>query len=96
MKYVVSSAARDDLLTIWEYSAQKWDLEQADLYIDTLIIRFAWLVRNQGLWHSRDELGTGICSYPEGSHIIIFRQVEASLQILRVLHASMDLDRHDD
>lgn len=96
MKYVVSSAACSDLLSIWASSADRWDEEQADLYIDAITVRFAWLTRNAGLWHERPELGPGLCSYPEKSHVIIFREADGNLQIIRVLHASMDVDRHTD
>ncbi|MBT6149927.1 MAG: type II toxin-antitoxin system RelE/ParE family toxin [Gemmatimonadetes bacterium] len=94
MTYVLSSVARDDLLSIWAFSADRWDEGQADIYIDALIVRFAWLTRNTGLWHERSELGDGIHSYPEESHVIIFREADGKLQIIRVLHASMDLDQH--
>ncbi len=94
MTYVLSSVARDDLLSIWAFTADRWDEDQADAYIDAIIVRFAWLTRNAGLWHERSELGDGIHSYPEESHVIIFRAVDAKLQIIRVPHASMDLDQH--
>ncbi len=96
MKYVVSSAARDDLLSIWAFSADRWSEDQADLYIDSITVRFAWLTRNSALWHKRPELGDGLCSYPEKSHVIIFREADGRLHIIRVLHASMDVDRHID
>ncbi len=94
MTYVLSSVARDDLLSIWAFTADRWDEDQADVYIDAIIVRFAWLTRNAGLWHELSELGDGIHSYPEESHVIIFRAVDAKLQIIRVPHASMDLDQH--
>ena len=96
MKYVVSSTARDDLLSIWAFTANRWDEDQADLYIDFITVRFAWLTRNTGLWHKRPELGNDLYSYPEKSHVIIFRESDSKLHIIRVLHASMDVDRHID
>ena len=96
MTYVIASVAHDDLLSIWAFSAERWNEDQADLYIDAITIRFAWLTRNIGLWQKRSELAYGLYSYPEKSHVIIFRKVESSLQIIRVLHVSMDLDRNVD
>ena len=84
MTYVVSSAARDDLLSIWAFSADRWDEDQADLYIDAMAVRFAWLARNTGLRHERPEFGPGLYSYPEKSHVIIFRESDGRLQIIRV------------
>lgn len=96
MKYVVSSAAQDDLLAIWAHSVNRWDEDQADLYIDAIIVRFAWLMRNSGLWHKRPELGPSLFSYPEKSHVIFFMTGDDALQVLRVLHVSMDVNRHLD
>ncbi len=90
MKYLVSLSARGDLLSIWRYSADRWDEEQADLYVDAIVVRFAWLTRNPGLWPWREELGADLCSYPERSHVIFCRRRRPHLQILRVLHAAMD------
>lgn len=94
MKYVVSGEALDDLLSIWEYTSERWDDGRADLYIDAITVRFAWLTRNTGLWRDRPELGEGLHSYPERSHVIIFRRTDRGMEILRVLHERMDLERH--
>ncbi len=94
MKYVLSSAAEDDLLSIWAYSADRWDEAQADCYIDAILVRIAWLTRNAGLWHQRPELGPGLFSYLQESHVILFREADGCLQIIRILHVSMDIDRH--
>ncbi len=72
MKFWLTAPAKEDLLDIWDYSAQQWDLRQADRYIDALIDRMAWLTENTALWIPHPELGSGIYSYPEGSHLIIF------------------------
>jgi len=92
--YVLSAVAWDDLLTIWTFSADRWDEDQADLYIDSMTLRFVWLAQNRGLWHERPGLGEGLCSYMQKSHVIIFREVKSRLHIIRVLHASMDPDLH--
>ena len=96
MKYVVSSVAHDDLLSIWKYSADRWDGAQADLCIEAIAVRLAWLTRNPGLWHARPEFGDDLYSYPDKSHVIILREAHGSLQIIRVLHVSMDLGQHID
>lgn len=33
MDYVLSPAARSDLGSIWDYTAENWGIEQADRYI---------------------------------------------------------------
>jgi toxin ParE1/3/4 len=94
MKYVVSDDALDDLLAVWEYTSGRWGEARADLYMDALTVRFAWLTRNTGLWQERSDLGEGIHSYPERSHVIVFRQTDRGMEIVRVLHGRMDPERH--
>jgi len=74
MNYRISDDAESDLLEIWEYTTKTWSEVQADLYIDALIVRFAWLTQNRGVWISRPEIGANLYSYLEQSHVIIFRK----------------------
>lgn len=90
MKFRVTQAARGDLEQIWRYTAERWGREQADLYIDRLVLRFAWLAANPGLWRARPEVGVGICSWVETSHVIFFSSKSTVINILRVLHGHMD------
>lgn len=90
MKFRVTQAARSDLEQIWRYTAERWGPEQADLYIDRLVLRFAWLAANPGLWQARPEVGVGICSRVETSHVIFFSATSSAINILRVLHGRMD------
>ncbi len=94
MKFWLTEPAKDDLLSIWDYTADRWNEERADLYIDALDARFAWLTKNVGLWKSRPELGQGLYSYLEKSHVIVFWKWRDGIEILRVLHAKMDVERH--
>jgi toxin ParE1/3/4 len=93
MKYWLTEPAKEDLLDIWEYSAQQWNPTQADHYIDALTARMAWLTENTALWKPRPDIEPGIYSYPEQSHVIIFWERRETLEILRVLHGRMDPNR---
>jgi toxin ParE1/3/4 len=90
VKVRVTAAASGDLEQIWAFTAENWGQEQADLYIDRLILRFAWLTGNPGLWHARPEVGASIYSCVETSHVIFFSSKNAIISILRVLHSRMD------
>jgi toxin ParE1/3/4 len=41
--YRLSSRAEADLAEIWVYSAEQWNFDQADRYVDALVNRFHWL-----------------------------------------------------
>lgn len=63
MIYRLSVRAEADLAEIWVYSAERWNLEQADGYIDALLIRFDWLCDNPQLWKPRPEIAEALYSY---------------------------------
>ncbi len=94
MNYWLTEPAKNDLISIWEYTTDQWSEEQADRYIDALDARFAWLTTNEGLWKARSEIKKGLFSYPEQNHVILFWERHNEIEILRVLHGRMDLERH--
>ena len=94
MNVVVSPAAEADLAGIFEHTLENWGSDQASKYIDLLIARFKWLTTNRSLWRPRDDLRPGLYGQYEGRHLIVFREVEGDLQIVRVLHQRMDPARH--
>ena len=85
MKLRISSSARVDLLQIWYFSAAAWGNEHADLYIDKMILRMAWLTVHRGRWKSLPDILEYLCAYTETSHVIYFMEDQGSLLVLRVL-----------
>jgi len=97
VSYRLSDRAEADLAEIWDYSAERWNVDQADRYMDALVSRFAWLSENGALWKPRPDLAEGLYSYPQQSHVIYFRagsDVSDLIEIVRVLHARMEPGKH--
>lgn len=94
MTYQVTRSAQRDLQEIYLYTSQEWGRRQGDLYLAALRTRFSWLRINKPLWRARTELGAGIYSYMHERHVIVFKEDAGCLQVLRVLHERMELDRH--
>jgi toxin ParE1/3/4 len=95
--YRLSVRAEADLAEIWVYSAEQWNLEQADQYIDALLSRFDWLCDNPQLWKPRADITEGLHSHPQQSHVIYFRaqgDPPGLIEIVRVLHGRMEPARH--
>jgi len=88
-----SPAAVADLERIWDYSADRWGPDQADRYTDE--IRDACLAlageraRGQGV-----DLRPGYLKYRTGSHVIYYRDRGEWLDVIRVLHGRMDVERN--
>jgi toxin ParE1/3/4 len=96
MRFRISSEAREDLVSVWEYTKQQWGVEQTDLYIDGLMLRLVWLTENTALWRPRPNIKPGVFSCVEKSHVVFFSPGQGHVDILRFLHGRMDLGRHLD
>lgn len=89
-----SREARRDLEQIWRYSFETWGEERADLYVTEIDGVLRMISENTGIARSAAHIRLGLWRYPVGSHIIYFRVAEASIRVVRILHARMDVGRH--
>lgn len=92
-KLRLTPLAEDDLEDIWRYTVSHWSLEQANRYHRDLVATMEALARG-------DKAGRictvreGYLQYAAGSHIVFYRETEHTLDVTRVLHQRMDVDRH--
>ena len=88
-----SPAAIADIDKIWNYTAKRWGLDQANLYTDTL--RDACLALAAGEKRGqRVDIRDGYLKYMVGRHFIFFRSTDAGIEVIRILHQSMDAAQH--
>jgi toxin ParE1/3/4 len=88
-----SPAAEADMGAIWDFSATRWGLDQADSYIDA--IRDACQALAQGTKHGLPaEVLPGFQKYLCGSHVIYFLDFPDRLDVIRVLHQRQDAELH--
>lgn len=93
MTLTFSPAAAADIGAVWDYTAETWGLDQADRYVDD--IRAACVALAGGERTGRKvDVRDGYLKYPVGRHLIFFRQDGPGIVVIRVLHQSMDVDRH--
>jgi toxin ParE1/3/4 len=86
--------AREDLKAIGRYTRRVWGIRQTSVYLLAMDRRFARLAENPELGQACDDIRTGYRRLFEGRHVIYYRQRPDHIEIVRVLHASMDPDRH--
>ena len=86
--------AEADLDDIWSFTADRWNEEQADLYLERL--RSAIGNRDTRKLRAKpiDFAMSGVMRMREVRHFIYFRMVDEGLLVLRVLHDSMDETLH--
>ena len=90
----IAEAAQADLRDIKRYTEQTWGADQARRYLEEFQARFSLLRKRSQLGAPRDELGDGLHSLPCNRHVIFYQDVADRIEIVRVLHASMDSRRH--
>jgi toxin ParE1/3/4 len=90
-QYRLTRRAEADLDDIAAYTLQHWGQTQMDAYIRALFDRFEWLASKPKVGRERPEIGRGVRSYPEGSHIVFYREVGTVIEIAAIPHQAMDV-----
>jgi toxin ParE1/3/4 len=99
----LGAAAEVDFANIVTWTAQEFGARQAGLYRETLVNALAELGRGPEVAGSmaRDEIASGLRSLHvarrgrRGRHFILYRVAPGRLiEIVRILHDSMDTRRH--
>lgn len=92
LKYVLSPQAEDDLDKIWEYSAYTWSATQAEKYFDQIIDAIILLTKESKAGKSIDYVAPGYRKFSVKSHLIIYKILDDSIDVIRILHERMDID----
>lgn len=99
----LTDQAEQDLLAVSTWTAENFGAPQAEHYIETLIQAIEVLIDGPEMLGAkvRDDLAPGIRTLHaarngrKSRHFVVFRVAEGQiLEVLRVLHDSMDLARH--
>ncbi|WP_396330475.1 type II toxin-antitoxin system RelE/ParE family toxin [Burkholderia anthina] len=85
--------AEFDLEDIWRYTAERGSHGQADHCHRDLIETMEALARGDKVGRScvvRD----GYFRYAVNSHVVFYRESDYTLDVIRILHQRMDIERH--
>ena len=85
--------ARADIDGIWNYTVQKWNVDQAEAYLRVINQALSLLRANPRLGRSAGDIGHDLFKFPAASHIIYYRLTSGTLHVVRILHKSMDVER---
>ena len=94
--YKLSRYAQDDLAGIFAYTLDTWGTRQFRRYHRLLVEAFDGLSKEPFSIRSkpRQELFKDCRSVYAGRHVILYRVKNGVVEIARILHQSMDLERH--
>jgi toxin ParE1/3/4 len=85
-EYRLTPAAQRDLDAIWEFTAGRWSVDQAEHYVRELFSDLDLLVQNPKIARESHQLHPPVRLYRSGSHLMIFRIDGQCLNVLRFLH----------
>lgn len=88
-----SPAAAADLDSIWDYTVEEWGVDQADRYTDDIQNTCNSLARGEK--RGRDvDVRSDYLKHAVGKHFVFFRTTQSGIEVIRILHQSMDVGRH--
>lgn len=97
IRYVLSPAAQADLEAIWDYTCERWSVDQAESYVRDIQRAVERIAHDPLIGRSCDEVRAGYRRHAVGSHTLYYRIVgDELIDVVRVLHKRMDVDRHLD
>jgi plasmid stabilization system protein ParE len=89
--FVFTPLAARDLNEIWDYLAGD-SIEAADRVLDAVEKALRGLAKNPGKGHWREDLADRRhCFFLVYSYLIVYRPETKPMQVIRVLHASRDI-----
>lgn len=94
-RYLLSPAAQADLDQIWDYTCDRWGVDQAEEYLRELQRAIERAAATPRIGRDCDETRPGYRKLPAGSHVLFYRVgPEDVIDVVRILHQRMDVDRH--
>lgn len=83
------------MIEIGRFTTEKWGKRQRDKYLKQLDDAFKLLSRRPEIGKDADDIKPGFKKFSQGSHIIFYREgADSKIVVIRILHNSMDVDRH--
>jgi toxin ParE1/3/4 len=91
---IVSPRAQRDLEGFWDYTAERFNLAQAEIYLRGIWSAIQIIAADPRIGRSADEVRPGYRRYQVGSHVIFYKMTEGVFDVVRVLHSHVDFDSH--
>ena len=91
---VISPRARADLDEIWDHTKANWGDAQAESYLRDIGAAFGRIAADPRCGQDWGHIRAGYRRYTVGAHVIFYRMRGSVVDVVRILHARMDFNRH--
>lgn len=95
-KFRLTQFALADLRAIGRYTQTVWGHEQRNRYLAKLDESFHLLAETPQRGRACDEIRQGYRKYLIGKHLIFYQETPTGIEIVRILHVSMDIESNLD
>lgn len=89
--YNLTQKAVADLADIWNYTYETWSENQADKYYQMLLDTCNLLANKPSKGKNYANIHPGLMGYKALRHIVFYIPSDGKIEIIRILHTSMDL-----
>lgn len=96
LPYIISKKAVMDLEEIWLFTVDKWLVAQAYRYYLLIIDEIDFICKNITCGKPLDNIRKGYRTTKVKSHLIFYRVVNDTVEIIRILHERMDMENRLD
>ena len=92
LPFVISKKVVTDLEEIWLYTFENWSVSQADRYYNLIFDEINYICKNRTAGKSMEHVRKGYRASKVKSHLIFYRVLNNTIEIIRILHERMDID----
>lgn len=93
-QYILSPNAQKSLRKIKAYSLEQFGEEQTITYLKLIEKKLQMIAKSPDIGRKREEIKKGYLSFLAGSHVIFYRESQNHVDIIDILHQSMEPYRH--
>ena len=93
-RYRLTPAAQRDLSSIWDLTEERWDVRQAETYVNEIRAAIERIADDPGRGRPCDDIREGYRRSNIGSQLVFYVESAGSIDLIRVLHQRMDPTRH--
>ena len=93
-RYRLTPAAQRDLSSIWDFSEERWDAQQAERYVREIQAAIERIAADPLRGRTVDDIREGYRRYAIGSHLVFYIERDDAVDVIRILHQRMDPTRH--
>jgi len=92
LPFFISKKAVSDLEEIWLYTIEKRSIEQADRYYNLIFDEINYICKNINAGKSMEHVRKGYRASKVKSHLIFYRVINNTIEVIRILHERMDIE----